>query len=362
MSRGSVPFPACTALLLHLFVLLLGSFCSQTSSKSSTTSEILKTVRTYFVKEINYNNFRIRVVDAGVRKIQENYYSKPLYSLSSFNFSHIGDPYTCLVHQEISTSFALDISTRYISVPVIFLDCANPMNSPLFVETAPCDTNKSSYSSSETYSYIVTGFNMSNIISSIRSFDLGESCKVTQMVMTSPSTEKSYMRSCEAIYNEIARGFKISWFYYACRSKCGTSDDSCAFNNKNKLDCYNAWQFNYVQFVFLTFTLISSVCFIPIAEIVAYAAYELLSFTPLDISLKSFNLKLLFFVIAFLGQLQAAKFLFGFPCLTGLLIYKWRRRHLSMYDNIEGICLMPCSKVLLFEYQKDDKRFQRKIG
>ncbi|PRQ55486.1 putative wall-associated receptor kinase, galacturonan-binding domain-containing protein [Rosa chinensis] len=269
MSRGRVPFPDCTALLLHFFVLLLASFCSQTFSKSSTTSvdnsnctlscgniniqpplrikgdpqncgnqmyelscEENNTIAvlslysgTYYVQQINYNEFTIRVVDVGIRKIKDNYYSNPLYSLSLFNFSNAQDrdPYT-------------PASIR--PVPVIFLDCANPMNSSIFVETAPCNINKRTYSSTSpnSYSYFVVGLDMLGYASSVSSFDLGESCKITQMVMVSPSTDKSYMMSCEAIYNEIARGLEITWFDYECKSKCG---DNICVQGEDGLFCQN---------------------------------------------------------------------------------------------------------------------------
>ncbi|KAM5585005.1 hypothetical protein ABKV19_004403 [Rosa sericea] len=44
---------------------------------------------------------------------------------------------------------------------------------------------------------------------------------------------------------------------------------------------------------------------------------------------------LLVSVVIYSGVFQAVKLSFGLPFITALLIYKWRRRHFSMYDNIE---------------------------
>ncbi|KAL6276564.1 hypothetical protein ACE6H2_020165 [Prunus campanulata] len=47
----------------------------------------------YYVQAINYNNATIRLVDAGVHKIKDNYFSHPLYSLTPFNFSYYISPH-----------------------------------------------------------------------------------------------------------------------------------------------------------------------------------------------------------------------------------------------------------------------------
>ncbi|KAK9939125.1 hypothetical protein M0R45_015833 [Rubus argutus] len=80
---------------------------------------------------------------------------------------------------------------KYLTVPLVFLSCTNPMNlSDLFVETAPCISSHSSSDSSVStvYSYFMLGrldeYGWPDIMSPA---DLELSCTITLMVMVSPS-------------------------------------------------------------------------------------------------------------------------------------------------------------------------------
>ncbi|PRQ32583.1 putative glycerophosphodiester phosphodiesterase, protein kinase RLK-Pelle-LRK10L-2 family [Rosa chinensis] len=66
------------------------------------------------------------------------------------------------------------------------------------------------------------------------------------------------------------------------------------------------------------------------------------------------------------GVFQAVKLSFGLPFLTALLIYKWRKRHFSMYDNIEDFLqsnnnLMPI-RYSYSEIKKMASGFKDKLG
>ncbi|CAN6562352.1 unnamed protein product [Malus baccata var. baccata] len=242
--------------------------------------------RKFYAKAINYNNFTIRVVDAAVQK-KDNYYSIPRYSFPSSSFSY-GDPYTSyLVRLTRSSNIPERSSTTR---PIIFMNCPNPMHSPGLVETAPCvkdgtySSNASLSNGLRMFSYSIFGWS-----GSISSLDLGQSCEITQMLMVSPSLSVEDMRehltSCEGIYSEIAHGFELSWFHQACSTSNCT--EYCALNNESKIECFR---------------------------------YEGSSSITGSLSVY--------------GDL-VVKFLFGFPCLIALIIYKCKRRHLSMYENIE---------------------------
>ncbi|KAL6192136.1 hypothetical protein ACLB2K_038523 [Fragaria x ananassa] len=145
----------------------------------------------YYVEAINYNNYTIRLVDAGVHNTKDNYFSNPVYPLTVFNFSS----YSFSKYQPYSLSYPYfespDVSfpaDQYLTAPLVMLSCKNPMNySDLFVETAPCINNTSIHSSSDpslstVYSYFMHGrFNKYNE-PDIRTADLGLSCKITLMV------------------------------------------------------------------------------------------------------------------------------------------------------------------------------------
>ncbi|VVA38896.1 PREDICTED: rust resistance kinase Lr10 [Prunus dulcis] len=293
MSRGSLLFAVHIALLL---LLLPPSFCFQTSTvedsalfcgninirspfdlngdlkkcgyntfelycEENVTIICLYSGK-YHVKAINYSDWTIRVVDAGVQK-KDNYFSNPRYSLTSLNLSDGNTFSYALQFTDISIQELRLYSLVIREVPIIFISCANPMHSPRLVDTAPCINNSASSSLSSTlrmFSYVIIGLNGS-IISP---FDLGESCKITQMVVVSSSTSTDLHQnlSCEGI-----------------------------------------------------------------VHIVIYV--------------------------------------FGFPCATALIIYKWKRRYLSMHDNIEDFLqnnkLMPV-RYSYSNIKKMAKGFKEKLG
>ncbi|ONI22047.1 hypothetical protein PRUPE_2G103900 [Prunus persica] len=322
MSRGSLLFAAHIALLL---LLLHPSFCFQTSavedsnlcgninikypfqlnrdlqncgmytfdlSCEENVTVICLYSGKYYVKAINYSDWTIRVVDAGVQK-KDNYFSNPRYSLTSFNLSD-GDPFAHDLWYSNTERGVHSLAIR--EVPIIFISCANPMHSPRLVDTAPCINNSANSSLSSTlriFSYVMIGLNGS-IISP---FDLGESCKITQMVVVSPSTSTDLHQnlSCEGIYNEIASGFELSWFNASCYLKCGMYKKNCMLDD----------------------------------------------------------------------EYCTVLYVFGFPCATALIIYKWKRRHLSMHDNIEDF--LQKNKLMPVRYSSSNikkmaKGFKEKLG
>ncbi|CAL8120078.1 unnamed protein product [Prunus armeniaca] len=265
MSRGSLLFAAHIALLL-LLLLLPPSFCFQTSTVEDITlcgninikypfqlnrdlqncgyyyfdlyceenvTVICLYSGRYYVKAINYSDWTIRVVDAGVQK-KDNYFSNALYSLTSYNLSGYGDPLSSFSYNSKKDIQELRLYSLAIrEVPIIFISCANPMHSPRLVDTAPCINNSANSSLSSTlrmFSYVMIG--------NISSFDLGESCRITQMVVVSPSTSTDLHRnlSCEGIYNEIASGFELSWFNAAC-NLCRLDMENCTLDNVSKTKC-----------------------------------------------------------------------------------------------------------------------------
>ncbi|CAL2265350.1 unnamed protein product [Prunus armeniaca] len=407
MSGGSLLFSA--ALLLDLLLLLLPSSCSQTASNVTANKDgISDCIRScgninnisppfrlkgdskdcgnksyelsceangngtthhavlylfsgkYYVQAINYNNFTIRLVDAGVHKIKDNYFSHPLYSFTQFNFSNSKSPYY--------ENYAL-INYGYgyteSSMPIIFLSCENPMNrSDVIVETAPCINGpSSSFTSVGTYSYFMVGSR--GYTNGPSSSNLRESCKITLMVMVSPSTGED-MTSCKTIYNEIAYGFQLSWLSYACKVNCG-SLSACELNgNGNRIKCSmlwldpkeTRWYMKVIKYIIWKLeTFIDPI----------YQRFHLDGTFPISPSTNYFRSQLLVCAIIYLAPYLTAKALFGIPFVTALLIYKWRRRHLSMYENIEDFLRSNNNNLMPVRYTYSDikkmaKGFEDKLG
>ncbi|KAI3458021.1 hypothetical protein Pfo_014684 [Paulownia fortunei] len=75
---------------------------------------------------------------------------------------------------------------------------------------------------------------------------------------------------------------------------------------------------------------------------------------------------IVFCFLFFAGLSIAARIIIGVPCVMGLLIYKFRRRHLSMFDVIEGFLqsennLMPI-RYSYSDIKKMTRGFQEKLG
>ena len=141
----------------------------------------------YYVRAINYENYTIRVVDANVR--EGNCSSIPRYSLATYNFSD-GDPYSMLLKRAIQTSR----ERLPLSKAIIFISCETQLvNSPLYVDTAPC--------------IIATSGHSFVYIGCLKASDLRDSCRIQLMIYTSSSwidTNSSYI--------DIHNGLAALWF------------------------------------------------------------------------------------------------------------------------------------------------------
>ncbi|KAF3432844.1 hypothetical protein FNV43_RR23946 [Rhamnella rubrinervis] len=266
----------------------------------------------YNVEAINYNNYTIRLVDSNFHKGNCSFI--PLYSLASFNFSY-SDLYSTVLYRAKLLPIPL-VETR------IFMTCENPVNSPLYVDTAPCITSKRPY-----YSYIMVRGNLS--------VDrMEDSCRTQLVVMSSwkrknikkKNTTSSYMD----IHNELLYGFELSWLITFLKKDPGPYDN-CYLNDSGKgVTCYvdNSCPSDYPTF--------------------EHCVYYWLALSLLA-----------------LGYV-AAKITIGTPCVVVLLIYKWRRRHLSMYDSIEDF-LQSHNNLVPIRYsysniKKMTKGFKVKLG
>ncbi|XP_062019455.1 rust resistance kinase Lr10-like [Rosa rugosa] len=304
---------------------------------NSTTAFLYLESEKYYVKSIHYNNFTIRVVDSGVQK-KNNYCSTPLYPVTTSNFTSYGHNY--------STSSTY---THMEPVPIILVTCATPMTSTLFIETAPCLNTTTTHSSK--YSYFMVG--------KVSSFDLGRSCKITQMLLTTPSTN-SNMVSCEGICDELVNGFELSWFTYGC-GKCKTGE-LCELRPYN-LNYNNRSELNSIECNRRPWLLGKKQWWQPIQITLLSGIYLVRRERP---GLSGFLLLLLQNCGVYLAMYLAAKLIFGLPCITALLIYKWRRRHMSMYDHIEDFLLnnnnlMPV-RYSYSEIKKMAEGFKDKLG
>ncbi|XP_075648446.1 rust resistance kinase Lr10-like [Castanea sativa] len=273
----------------------------------------------FYVEEISYNNYTIRIVDSGIQK--NNYFSTPNYSLYRYNFSWYSSLYT--TYQRKGT-----VPERYpeLSRSLVWMSCEKPVNSPLYLDTCNYNNNSSSISDSKRYRYVTVGITNAS--------EVEDSCQVEKMFLTSwPINNDDPNISCTDVHNELAYGFELSWLESNCGSYCGRFNYYCYLNDTNHLQCVGGIIFMADpggcnnKFVFLCL------------------------------------FRLCFCTVLFYLETKTA---LGIPCVVVLLIYKWRKRHLSMYDAIEEflqsqINLMPI-RYSYSNIRKMSKSFKDKLG
>ncbi|XP_040988505.1 rust resistance kinase Lr10-like [Juglans microcarpa x Juglans regia] len=272
----------------------------------------------YYVREINYSDYTIRVVDSGIQSA--NFSSIPRYSLTYYNFSS-GDSYYYPVYYfyKQTTSMA-------------FLSCEKQVNSSYFNIPTNCSKKgvySSKYSSSSSQMHRYVAYDLSPYPEEVE-----ESCRLEIISLISREAHR-YTKagpSCEEIHNELLYGFSLHWFRVYCECDAGYCypDDYA-----NKIQCRN---------------LTTDQGF----------------FKRLEGVYNATSPKKLILLVFYLGLYLGAKLVIGTPIVIAFLIYKWRRRHLSMYDAIEDF-LQSHNNLAPIRYsypqiRKMSKNFKYKLG
>ena len=94
----------------------------------------------YYVQEISYNNYTIRMVDSSIRKDNYFSFSTPTYSLYQYNFSS-DDPYTTYQQKKTVSEWYPELSRS-----LVWMSCEKLVNSPYYLDTSTCIHNSSNYS------------------------------------------------------------------------------------------------------------------------------------------------------------------------------------------------------------------------
>ena len=159
----------------------------------------------YYVAQINYHNYTIRVVNPGIKK--GNCFSTPLYSLTSQQLGY-GDPYYWRHKWEINTT--------------VLLNCTIPVNDHNLIPIIHCNTSGNS-SSSHTYSYAQVG--------NPKLRDVPYSCAIgTTLFYRSAAVSQPRNRSMSDLQDELLMGVELSFLHYRCSRECNGQGRSCHLN------------------------------------------------------------------------------------------------------------------------------------
>ncbi|KAH7856081.1 hypothetical protein Vadar_032517 [Vaccinium darrowii] len=186
---------------------------------------------------------------------------------------------------------------------VVFLRCENPIQSPIYISrTGYCNTGEDSANGS--YSYVVPG--------EATLLDVADSCLVEAVCGCSSPLKGSNLTWLD-VNRELEYGFEASWGGVTLCEICKKRESQLTVSKKT-------------------------------------------------LSVWCGNCKL---ELSFRRALLGARFLFA-PCVFGYLIYKFKRRHLSMFDSIEGFLQSQNHLVPISYSYSDIKRmttgFKDKLG
>ncbi|KAM3682009.1 hypothetical protein ACJW31_12G040300 [Castanea mollissima] len=312
----------------------------------------------FYVEEISYNNYTIRIVDSGIQK--NNYFSTPNYSLYRYNISSQSSLYT--THQRKGT-----VPERYpeLSRSMVWMSCEKPVNSPLYLDTSTCNynDNSSSISDSKRYRYVTVGITNAS--------EVEDWCQVEKMFLTSwpINNDDPANISCTDVHNELVYGFELSWLYGICDSYC---PGDCYLDEANHIQCYDG----STGVLELILDILRGLGYLFGASAHWWDGipdYPLGGFAYISGGIAYWRDVILYYqldrwftlVEIVIFHLET-KIVLGIPCMVAFLIYKWRRRHLSMYDAIEEflqsqINLMPI-RYSYSEIRKMSKGFKDKLG
>ncbi|KAG6655969.1 hypothetical protein CIPAW_05G253600 [Carya illinoinensis] len=288
----------------------------------------------YYVEEINYSNQTIRLVESGIQK--DNYSSIPRYFLN----------------YDTSDKYPYFFSDRNYSA-VAFLKCEKPMNSGIYLNKSTCFESGVYSASNSTnnltqsklgFDYVTYGWTKASDV-------VDESCQVEQIVWTSeqgllPDDDDERNFSCTDYHNKLAYGFQLVWDYASgrCLNWCGkvvdcsvdpngtlvyiSDDGSCTGLPKELL---------YKGFRGILRTLYKAIQ----EKFFHQSVYNY--YNEGDYQLRSYlyrrdrvlSVQLMIIILIDFGLYHGAKIILATPFVLAFLIYKWRRRHLSMYNAIE---------------------------
>uniref|UniRef100_A0A6N2LK27 Protein kinase domain-containing protein n=1 Tax=Salix viminalis TaxID=40686 RepID=A0A6N2LK27_SALVM len=260
----------------------------------------------YYVQAINYSDSTIRLVDAAVQK--DDCFSIPHHSLTEV----LSSPRSVLT----------------------FICCENEIQHPLpdyIMDTYSCKNGSgTAYNSSpscvnmEGHSYVMVGEH-------IPAVDVPDLRCVNLMYIVPKNVRNM---SYTDVHDILADGFELQWHNFSYYDSEPYPGDLLSLFFEGEEEYY------------------------------ASSCYYRHTTPPV---LLSFLMLFLSAILALIVIYHVLLFPCGLPCLLTLLIYKWRRRHLSMYDNIEKFLQSHDNDLVLIRYtyskiKKINNGFKDKLG
>ncbi|KAG6390134.1 hypothetical protein SASPL_151616 [Salvia splendens] len=300
--------------------------------------------RKYYVKEIHYQNFTMRVSDIST---DNNICSFPIHSSSDYDDNR---------------PFKSGFGFAYKLISLV--SCEHPLrNSSLFTKLTDCEQ----YSK---YTYINVG--------NMRVKDLDHMCTLDTVLATSWAYQDSEFLSnvsLSEIHQSLLYGFNLNWYKLMCLyGKEGVDPDELVSCDRSDLQR----KLDYIKDSFLSpkgptggflmilmlilgvgiaAKIIITITFVVIFRteteadwlIVAQSVGEIPTIVDIEYHFNASNSAIVYLEL---------RFILGFLCAVGFLIYKFQRRRLSAYEEIESFLqsdnhLSPIRSIGLVSHKAD---------
>ncbi|KAK8464388.1 hypothetical protein PHAVU_011G197700 [Phaseolus vulgaris] len=294
----------------------------------------------YHVHNISYQTYSIQLTDAGVE--EDIACSIPRYFISTSNFTDIA-PLTFWNEYMYGPS--------YWPPYVAFLNCSDRVSDdPRYVEVNGrlCD------SGGHVYAVLASSGQFT-----VMDIKVGCHLKAATFTNNSHCNKVSYADIHECLHN----GFSLYWVPVLCTDQCGKGVGCFVNQTTNQIECQQDY---YCQVLGQDFEKIHcgnhDQILLYIVAILYYIARLMSTITRSpNYSGWEGNIISLAPILIFV----ASRFLFGVPLLLALFIHRWRRRHYSMYENIETFLLHNNLNPIRYGYReikKMSRGYKVKLG
>ncbi|XP_011015080.1 PREDICTED: probable L-type lectin-domain containing receptor kinase V.3 isoform X2 [Populus euphratica] len=302
----------------------------------------------YYVQAINYSDFTIRLVSAAVQK--DDCFSLPHQSLTQEGLrSEYGIYYYKINWTDSSVLTFLCCENQMLNPPDYIMDASSCKNGS---GTAYSSSSSSSISSPscvdmEGHSYVMVDGQIN---------DVPDLCRIN-LIYSVPKNMRNMTYT--DVHDILVYGFELSWFsfccYYGKENRCNldeatVKDNYCFYTGPYLMGTLVVPFLEGIRWIICRFYRRDFYCY----DFPMYTKLRFLTF---------FSTVTLALIVIYHVLLFAC----GLPFLVTLLIYKWRRRHLSMYEDIEKFLqshdndLMPI-RYTYSEIKKITNGFKDKLG
>ncbi|KAJ8775221.1 hypothetical protein K2173_020225 [Erythroxylum novogranatense] len=324
----------------------------------------------YYVRKINYANFSIRFVDSGVEK--DNCSSLPRHPLTwnlllSSNMSQLEyDEYLVFVRC-VNPVLAQDV--RYRS-DLLYYFGYSWQSAFKYIDTSSCNYSASHFLKRE-YSYVVVSYR--GIIVS----DLEDLCRVEKTMLWTVSNEESLLSNrnnltYKDVHDSLLFGFQLSFHSFCCDNNdiynpCNFEGDAqlCDFPTP-MIGTPTRGAEGFMVSIMHKVDLVTTCIAAGLRYLLFIGKVQSPRWMDDETDPRYLIVQLFADIIDVFIVHHVLLFIFGGPFVVGFLIYKWRRRHLSMYDNIEEFLqtqgdFMPI-RYSYSNIKKITKKFKDKLG